>query len=208
MRFEIIPTATPHEALLDRADVAMILDRDVPPGPWHVRILRHVREWLLASPAYLDHHGRPERPEDLHDHALLYWVSPEGGPPQLPLANGGTMAIEPLLATTQIHILRRCAISGLGIAYLPDAGLMLPSEPPGTLVSVLPEQVGAQRPLRLLVPSALRQTPRTNTIIEATEMIISMHEHLATPVGEAPPAHPRTRDTAARPTTRRRDEMS
>jgi hypothetical protein len=48
----------------------------------------------------------------------------------------------------------------------------------------------------------------TNTIIEATEMIISMHEHLATPVGEAPPAHPRTRDTAARPTTRRRDEMS
>ncbi|HPU16598.1 MAG TPA: LysR substrate-binding domain-containing protein, partial [Polymorphobacter sp.] len=86
------------------------------------RVLRPVARVIVGSPAYLDAHGRPERPEALAGHVcLLYrnlavadqwrFSTPDGvrqfrGPERLRADNGTVML--------------GAAIAGLGLAELPD----------------------------------------------------------------------------------------
>ena len=174
LRFEIISSERPHEELLGRADVALTFERAIPEGPWRVLEITTAREWLVASPAYLAHRGQPERPEDLRRHDLLVWRSPEGPTNRLPLLDGGSVAVTPTFIASDIYVLRGMAIAGSGIAYLPDGELDMPDEPAGALVPVLPDVIGSSRPLRLLVPLALEETPRVRAIAECVEMITSL----------------------------------
>lgn len=173
LRYHLIPTPTPHEALLDDADLAVTIEREVPPGPWTVLELGRLREWLVASPEYLARHGAPATPADLASHDLLVWRSPEGSSEHLPLEDGATLSVVPMVSSDDIFMLRQMARLGLGIAYLPDGELRLPDEPEGALVPVLPEIVGGYRPLRLLAPTALKDTPCTRAVMSALEQMIA-----------------------------------
>lgn len=171
LRYRLLPTPKPHEALLDDADLAVTIQREVPPGPWTVLELGRIREWLVASPEYLDRQGVPEGPADLADHDILVWQSPEGDSEQLPLKDGAMLSVVPTVSSCDIYVLRQMARFGLGIAYVPDAELRLPDEPAGALVPVLPELIGGYRPMRLLTPTALRDTPRTRAVVGALEQV-------------------------------------
>lgn len=174
VRYHLIPTPIPHERLLDDADLAVTVAREVPPGPWIVLELGRLREWLVASPEYLARHGAPATPADLASHDLLVWRPPEGDPEQLPVRDGATLGVVPMVTSDDIFMLRQMAILGLGMAYLPDGELRLPDEPQGALVPVLPEIVGGYRPLRLLAPRALKDTPRTRAVMSAIERMLEL----------------------------------
>lgn len=80
---------------------------------------------LVASPEYLHKHGTPRHPTELIDHACLYyprgielphWRFHDATNPNKPL----NIAINGPFATNNSESIRDAALTGLGIAMLPD----------------------------------------------------------------------------------------
>jgi DNA-binding transcriptional LysR family regulator len=82
------------------------------------------RELLVASRAYLDGAGRPQRPEELKDHATLGFF-PESDTQRWELSgpNEETVQVEvaPRLICHDFVVMRAAALAGTGIALLPES---------------------------------------------------------------------------------------
>jgi DNA-binding transcriptional LysR family regulator len=80
-----------------------------------------IRLMLCASPAYVERHGEPERPEDLLNHRLLHYDI--GGGPVLRLSDGHggeqQLQVRPDLVANNGEFLRDMAIAGHGIVLAP-----------------------------------------------------------------------------------------
>jgi DNA-binding transcriptional LysR family regulator len=87
----------------------------------HARPLSSSPLHILASPAYLEQHGRPQRPEDLAHHALIGFVQYELGN-QWPLrhAGGDSYPVQAAISASSGETLRQLAIEGQGIVCLAD----------------------------------------------------------------------------------------
>jgi len=105
------------------------------------RTLGESRTYLVASPAFLDLHGRPAQPDDLsrlsslgkssHD-SLYIWTltGPDG--------NARAISHQPLLDSDDWLMLKQAVLAGLGIAAIPDE-LCQPDIEAGRLEIVLPD---------------------------------------------------------------------
>lgn len=164
----------PLAGLLDDVDVAVHFGSRSPEGPWVSHEILRMREWLLASSGYLKRNGVPKTPEELAEHDLLAWAPPDADPTTWPTRKGMALHVEPVMISTDIHLLRQCAAAGMGIAFLPDAGLPEGAGPVDRLVPVLPDEVGRERPLRFVVPAALSEIPRIRAVL--TEIRAFLHE--------------------------------
>lgn len=162
----------PLAGLLDNVDVALHFGNRSPAGPWVSREILRVREKLLASKKYLRRKGTPRSPGELREHELLAWASPDADPHVWPVRNGGAVQVCPGLISSDIHMLRQCAVAGMGIAFLPDAGFEDPVSPSDRLVPVLPEQIGRDRPLRFVAPAALSDIPRIRAVLTEIQTFI------------------------------------
>jgi DNA-binding transcriptional LysR family regulator len=101
---------------------------------------------LVAAPAYLARHGRPEHPQDLARHACLHY--PRGRDETVWSLERGTLGTRAHHRTSVLvagpfsannsEALRDAALTGLGIALIPDfsAAALVAA---GDLVRVLPE---------------------------------------------------------------------
>lgn len=101
------------------------------------------RALLLASPAYLARAGRPQHPAELAQHHCLPYLRP--GPAQWFFERGSGPQPERLRVPVQGHlragnseVLRDAALSGLGLALLPDFSARAAVQA-GALVEVLPD---------------------------------------------------------------------
>jgi DNA-binding transcriptional LysR family regulator len=159
----------PLEHLNSGVDLAIHFGPE-PEGPWTSRELKRLREWLLASREYLRERGAPRSLDDLAAHAICCWEAPgrRDDPRALPLLRGGHVPVEPALVATDIHMLRQCASTGLGIALVPDAMLPDPGSAAAKLVPVLPDIVGRERVLRLTVPRGLADSPKIQAVLDHT----------------------------------------
>jgi len=82
------------------------------------RRIAPVRKHAVAGPAYLEAYGRPERPADLADHALLVY-----GNEQWRFRVGErweTVRVSPRMRANNGEMLRAAAQAGLGICILPS----------------------------------------------------------------------------------------
>jgi DNA-binding transcriptional LysR family regulator len=156
----------PAADLLGEVDVAVCFGVSTPSGPWETHNLLEVREWLVASEGYLQRHGMPQSVEELAHHTLLSWDAPGGDSTRWTLLGGGFFAVAPALTSPDIHFLRICAASGIGIAFVPDGLVPEAPEATGRLVPVLPGVVGRKRQLQLIVPAALSSVPKIRSVIE------------------------------------------
>jgi len=116
---------------------------------------------VYASPDYVKKHGAPERPEDLDGHKLITY----GEETRSPIANvnwllqlGATpdRPRRPTLSVNNIYAIYRAALSGLGLAALPD---YMASET-GTLQRVLPDHAGPPVDAYFVYPEELRSSKR------------------------------------------------
>ena len=155
----------PLGGLLEDVDVAVHFGSRSPSGSWVSYELLRVREWLVASREYLRRTGVPKTPDELAEHDLLAWDCPDGDPTVWPTRQGTTLRVAPQMISTDIHMLRRCAAAGMGIAFLPDAGIPESGPPADRLVPVLPDEVGRERPLRVVVPAVLSEIPRIRAVL-------------------------------------------
>jgi DNA-binding transcriptional LysR family regulator len=87
----------------------------------HARPLGTHRLRVLASPAYLEAHGKPRKVAELDDHALLGFTQPESLN-RWPLrgVHGDEWTIAPTLAASSGETLRQLALAGAGIVCLAD----------------------------------------------------------------------------------------
>jgi DNA-binding transcriptional LysR family regulator len=131
------------------------------------RILRPVVLYIVASPAYLAVHGRPDRPEELVHHSCLIYrnlpvaeqwrfITPEGprqfrGPERLRADNG--------------TVLLGAAIAGLGLAALPDF-IVACALREGRLEHILPDIELPSSALRLVYPPARRLSAKVRALAD------------------------------------------
>jgi DNA-binding transcriptional LysR family regulator len=80
--------------------------------------------------------------------------------------------VAPFLVSTDIHLLRLCAAEGMGIAFLPDAGFPEPAGIRDSLVPVLPDEVGRERSIRVVVPAVLSEIPRIRAVLAEIRSVL------------------------------------
>lgn len=104
------------------------------------RLLCHCRLRLLASPAYVEHHGLPATAADLRDHVLLGFSQPDSlNAWPLRQGNDKTLHIRPDIAASSGEVLHRLALNGQGIVCLSDF-MTVGERARGELVEVLANQ--------------------------------------------------------------------
>ncbi|MBT8769380.1 LysR substrate-binding domain-containing protein [Metapseudomonas boanensis] len=87
----------------------------------HARPLGSSRICVLASPAYLQTHGTPERVDDLAGHALLGFTQPESlNVWPLRHAQGDGLPITPAIKASSGETLRHLALAGAGLVCLSE----------------------------------------------------------------------------------------
>jgi DNA-binding transcriptional LysR family regulator len=160
------------------------LDADESSGRWDVAVRTRpstdpdVKHCLLgappalmcATPAYLQKHGTPVRPEDLRNHDVL---TPEASAQvpefRLRAARGSQRAevpLSPKLAVDDPAVLHAAAAAGLGIGLLPEF-LCRQGLATGRLKSVLSEwSLPPAAALYALYPAALEADPRVQRFVE------------------------------------------
>lgn len=126
---------------------------------------------LVASPAYLAERGAPRGPSDFHEHTLLSWTAPGEDGMRWPLRAGGWTRVDPAVRSTDIGALRGLANAGLGIAFVPDAEELRPLAHPEDLVPVLPDLVGTELSLWILMPGLNADAGRTRAALEVAKDI-------------------------------------
>ena len=88
----------------------------------------------------------------------------------MPLLEGGTYPVKPILAGTDPELVRRAAVSGAGIACC--AVSPLPVAEADSLVQVLPDIVGRSRPIRIVVPRLLMETPNLRAVFRFARILL------------------------------------
>ena len=156
----------PAGGLIEDVDLAVHFGDRSPAGPWVSREILRLRIWLVASREYLARRGTPKTVEDLQQHDLLSWECPGHDGRVWSTLRGGTIQVAPFMITRHIHLIRQYTLAGLGIALLPDAMLPDLGIPDGTLVPVLPDVVGREIGVRLMVPAVLSEIPRIKAMLE------------------------------------------
>jgi len=147
---EAHPDLTVEVALIDRPvdlveerfDLAIRITQEIR-TTLVARRLASARLALVASPAYLDRHGRPQAPADLQHHRCLGFVHTRGGV-EWELTGPGGPYVVPLrgpLRANNGDLMATASIGGMGIALLPvfitaaaiargDLEVVLPAHPP------------------------------------------------------------------------------
>ena len=131
------------------------------------RRIAPVRGAVLASPAYLDRHGRPEHPRDLNGHELLlytnvgpshHWRFNVDGKPE-PISGRVRMR------ANNGELLREAACAGLGIVLLPTFIASSAIEA-GTLEVLLSDYPLDENGLHVVMPPGRATTARVRALVD------------------------------------------
>jgi DNA-binding transcriptional LysR family regulator len=166
LRFHCRFSNDPLGEALEDVDIAVHFGEDTSRGHWISHVVMRVREQLIASPSYLETRGTPRTIGELKKHELLAWQAPGEDARVWRTRRGMSFAVEPAIVATDIHFVRHCCISGMGIGLVPDALVPDPGLPPDALVPVLEDVVGQERSVRISVPAALSEIPKVRMVIE------------------------------------------
>jgi DNA-binding transcriptional LysR family regulator len=147
-------------------DVALRI-ADLPDSSLRARRLCGIAVHCVASPGYLDAHGRPSHPAQLSDHACLGYTNAPGGTWRFTGPGGEEAAVRPSgpLMTNSGDAMLPALRAGLGVARLPDfiVGHDLAS---GTLEAILADWAPPPVALHLLTPPSPLRPARVEALID------------------------------------------
>jgi DNA-binding transcriptional LysR family regulator len=124
------------------------------------------RRLIVASPAYLLRHGVPARPQQLLEHKLLHYRSPNSGKVEpWPLNNCGELHLPTSMICNDINTRIDFALKGLGIACLPDISIRKPLRD-GLLTPMLLDHTANSTKIHALWPHAHQHTSRQKAFID------------------------------------------
>lgn len=133
-----------------------------------VKIIGRTSSMLVASPAFLDAHGRPATPAEVPSLPTLSHTERPGADRWTLVDAGNNEAIvvhEPRFSASDFGILRQAAIDGLGVALLPElASRTALGE--GRLERILPGWSGREGILHLVFTSRRGLLPGVRAVID------------------------------------------
>ena len=148
-------------------DVAVRLG-DLPDSTLVARKIATLQWIVCASPEYLSRRGEPKTPADLGTHDCLAHVNLDPNDHAWRLHNSDhviSVKIASAFSSNSALVLRKAALAGLGIGYLPlyciDDDLKS-----GTLRQLLPRYSPPQRPIYVVYPPASRVPERVRTFVD------------------------------------------
>lgn len=117
---ELTSGETVVDLIEEKVDVAIRIGI-LPDSSLNARLLGRSRIRVLAAPAYLERHGRPDAPADLARHRLLGFTAP-ASLNTWPLRDGSQEGVlaRPQVTASSGETLRHLALGGAGIASLSD----------------------------------------------------------------------------------------
>jgi DNA-binding transcriptional LysR family regulator len=117
---ELTSGETIVDLIEEKVDVAIRIGI-LPDSSLNARLLGRSRIRVLAAPAYLERHGRPQTPADLARHRLLGFMAP-ASLNTWPLRDGSQEGVlaKPQVTASSGETLRHLALGGAGIASLSD----------------------------------------------------------------------------------------
>lgn len=137
------------DLLEDGYDLIIAFARELPSSQKVAQLLGPMFSVLCAAPGYLQTHGVPRQPADLHRHRYLRLLDPL-------YEDGVDAEFEPLPAESfQVNVaesLAKAAQAGMGVCLLPSF-VAAPAMRDGSLVRVLPEHRLRQRNIYAIYPS-------------------------------------------------------
>jgi DNA-binding transcriptional LysR family regulator len=140
IKLEIATDDTQTDIVSGRFDAGIRIGERIAKDMIAVRLLDEFRVMAVASPDYLAHHPRPEKPEDLYTHNCLRlrfdW---DGSIMEWMFENGGRrleVAVEGSLIMSDMDLLVKAVLGGIGIGYIPEL-LVSPYVSDGLLVPLL-----------------------------------------------------------------------
>lgn len=130
-------------------------------------------EMVVAAPAYLDRHGRPETPADLLHHRCIGWrPRPRVAPYRWEFEKDGKafdIAVEPQITSNDLRFLLRTALAGGGITFA-TADTFRPHVESGELVSLLEDYLPPFPGFYLYFPQRSDQLPKLRAMVDHVRM--------------------------------------
>jgi DNA-binding transcriptional LysR family regulator len=127
------------------------------------RRIAPVRKCVVASPAYLEAHGRPARPADLAGHRILVY-----GNEQWRFRVGArweTVRVSPRLRTNNGEMLRAAARASLGVCMLPSF-IAAPAIEDGSVEVILRGFALEEGALHAVMPPGRAVTARVRALVD------------------------------------------
>lgn len=166
---EIINDYGMTDIVADRFDAGVRLGEQVAQDMIAVRIGADFKQIVVGAPSYFKTHAKPNTPHDLTTHLCIALRLPtSGGFWSWPFVKKGhELKVRPegRLAFNTIHLALDTALSGLGLAYLPE-DLVRGHIAKGRLVSVLSDWSTPMSGYHLYYPSRRQQTPAFSLLVE------------------------------------------
>jgi DNA-binding transcriptional LysR family regulator len=148
-------------------DVAVRLG-DLPDSTLVARKIATLQWIVCASPKYLAQHGEPKTPADLGKHTCLAHVNLDPNDRSWRLHSSDhviSVKISGAFSSNSALVLRKAALAGLGIGYLPLYCIEEDLKT-GALRKVLTNYSPPQRPIYVVHPPAARVPERVRTFVE------------------------------------------
>ncbi len=175
LRVQVLVSSRRVDLIGEGVDIAVrVRDRLDTDADLQVKIIGRTSPLLVASPAFLDAHGRPRIPADLAGFPTLSPTERPGIDRWVLVSEAGveeTVAHEPRLSSSEFALLRQAALDGAGIAFLPEYASREPLID-GRLERVLPAWAGLEAILHLVFTSRRGLLPGVRAVIDfAAELL-------------------------------------
>lgn len=157
----------PYDFVDHGLDVAVRLG-DLPDSSLIARKIATLQWVVCASPDYLGRHGEPKVPADLAEHSCLahIYLDPNDRVWRLHDADQViSIKIRGGFSSNSALVLRKAALAGLGIGYLP-LYCIEDDLKDGALRRLLPRYSPPQRPIYVLYPPTARVPERVRTFVD------------------------------------------
>lgn len=132
------------------------------------RKLTETNKRLIASPKYLEEHGRPQKIDDLNEHKLLHYSNQSAGNVWKLTAPSGEkrqVRTQGWLTVNDGQSLLNACVSGLGIAYLPSF-LYADAVNDGLVEDAMPDLPMETQGIYAVYPPGRYTQPKVRTFID------------------------------------------
>lgn len=160
----------PVDLVAEGFDVGIVVPHLVNSGMLINRPLVRVAAALVASPVYLSRRGAPARPAALPAHEFLAPSADIHGPMWSFVGPSGAVenvALDPAYSVNSSHMLRQAALSGMGIAVLPE-NYVAQDIDAGSLVRLLPGYTlqDADKEVSIVYPGRRHVSAKTRSFVD------------------------------------------
>ncbi|MGE3870890.1 MAG: LysR substrate-binding domain-containing protein, partial [Pseudorhodoplanes sp.] len=170
IRVEIVVDYGLTDIVAERYDAGVRLGEQVAKDMVAVRIGPDMQMAVVGSPAYFERHPRPKRPQDLTAHSCINLRMPTYGslfPWEFEKAGRDLkVRVEGQTVFNNIALRLNAALSGLGLAYLPEDQVRHHVEK-GQLIRVLADWCPPFSGYHLYYPSRRQLTPAFGLLVDA-----------------------------------------